>query len=157
MMTMKKISTDGCFWFLETYFYYSKCLSRTENHAHTIRCIRPKFVKVHLLNFLYDHNDYSNFDNVFSIIMNNFPKPISLGTKTLLQDGNKSENSGWERDVLNLEERWDKRRRKLVFFQTTLLFNNCKGKCPLVLEMSFSKSWIQVWCFTDTLYCISSW
>ena len=72
--------------------------------------------------------------------MNNFPKPISLGTKTLLQDGNKSENSGWERDVLNLEERWDKRRRKLGFFQTTLLFNNCEGKCPLVFEMSFSKS-----------------
>ena len=54
--------------------------------------------------------------------MNNFPKPISLGTKTLLQDGSKSENSGWERDVLNLEKRWDKRRRKLVFFSNNVTF-----------------------------------
>ena len=155
-MTMKGISADACFW-LEIYFYYSKCLSRTENHAHTIRCIWPKFVKVHFLNFLYDHNDYSNFDNVFSIIMKNFPKPISLGTKTSLQDGNKSENSGWEKDVLNLEKRWDKSRRRR-FLQITLLilFNNCEGKCPLVFEMIFSKSGIQLWCFTDTLYCISS-
>ena len=77
--------------------------------------------------------------------MKNFPKPISLGTKTSLQDGNKSENSGWERDVLNLVKRWDKSRRRR-FLQITLLiiFNNFEGKCPLVFEMIFSKSGIQL-------------
>ena len=46
---------------------------------------------VHFFNFLYDHKDYANFDNAFSIIMNNFPEPIRLETNSSLQDGNKSE------------------------------------------------------------------
>ena len=52
---------------------------------------------MHFLNFLYDHKDYANFDNAFSIVMKNFPEPIRLETNSSLQDGNKSENS-----VLNL-------------------------------------------------------
>ena len=55
---------------------------------------------VHFLNLLYDHKDYANFDNAFSIIMKNFLEPIGLQTNTSLEDG-KSENSNWERDVLN--------------------------------------------------------
>ena len=35
--------------------------------------------------------------------MKNFPEPIRLETKSSLQDGNKSENSDLERDVLNLK------------------------------------------------------
>ena len=35
--------------------------------------------------------------------MKNFPEPITLETNSSLQDGNKSENSDWERDVLNLK------------------------------------------------------
>ena len=46
---------------------------------------------VHFFNFLYDHKDYANFDNAFSIIMNNFPELIRLETNSSLQDGNKSE------------------------------------------------------------------
>ena len=46
---------------------------------------------VHFLNLLYDHKDYANFDNAFSIIMKNFPEPILLQTNTSLEDGNKSE------------------------------------------------------------------
>ena len=45
------------------------------------------------LNFLYDHKDYANFDNTFSIMMKNFPEPIGLETNSSLQDGNKSEIS----------------------------------------------------------------
>ena len=59
---------------------------------------------VHFLNLLYDHKDYANFDNAFSIIMKNFPEPIGLQTNTSLEDGNKSEISNWERDVLNLKK-----------------------------------------------------
>ena len=51
---------------------------------------------VHFLSLLYDHKDYANFDNSFSIIMN-FPEPIGLQTNTSLEDGNKSEISNWER------------------------------------------------------------
>ena len=40
---------------------------------------------VHFLNLLYDHKDYANFDNAFSIIMKNFPEPIRLQTNTLLE------------------------------------------------------------------------
>ena len=43
---------------------------------------------VHFLNLLYDHKDYANFDNAFSIIMKNFPEPIGLQTNTSLEDGN---------------------------------------------------------------------
>ena len=51
--------------------------------------------KVHFLNLLYDHKDYAHFDNAFSIIMKNFPEPIELETNSSLQEGNKSENTGW--------------------------------------------------------------
>ena len=50
-------------------YFNSKCFSRTENLAHAIRCVWPKFVKVVFLNFWYDHKDYANFDNAFSLIM----------------------------------------------------------------------------------------
>ena len=36
--------------------------------------------------------------------MKNFPEPVRLETKSSLQDGNKSENSDLERDVLNLKK-----------------------------------------------------
>ena len=46
---------------------------------------------VHCLNLLYDHKDYANFDNAFSIIITNFPEPIVLQTNSSLEGGNKSE------------------------------------------------------------------
>ena len=155
-MFVKRISADGCFWFLEIYFYNSKCLSRTENRAHAIRCIWPKFVKVHFLNFLYDHKDYTNFGNAFSFFLKNFPEPIRVETKSSLQDGNKSENSDWEMDVLNLKKGGAKI-VKYLFFQTTslMLFNNLEGKCPQSSKISLFKSGIRAWCFTDTPYCSS--
>ena len=79
--------------------------------AHAIRCIWPKFVKVHFLNFSYDHKDYTNFDYSIFVIMKNFPEPVGLETDISLQDGNKSEISDWERHV----RRWGKNRKKLVF------------------------------------------
>ena len=48
-----------------------------------------------LLNFFYDHKDYANFGNAFSIIMKNFPEPIDLETNSSLQEGSKSENTDW--------------------------------------------------------------
>ena len=57
-----------------------------------------------VLYFLYNHKDYANFDNAFSKIKKNFPEPIGFETNSSLQDCNKSENSDWERDVLNLEK-----------------------------------------------------
>ena len=36
--------------------------------------------------------------------MKNLPEPIGLETKNSLQDGSKSENPDWERDVLNLKK-----------------------------------------------------
>ena len=99
--------------------------------------------KVHFLNLLYDHKDYANFDNAFSIIMKNFPEPIELETNSSLQDGNKSENSDWERDVLNLKKD-EAKVVKSLFFRTTLLFNNCEGKCPQISEMSLFKNGIGV-------------
>ena len=42
---------------------------------------------VHFLNFLNDHKDYANFDNVFSIIMKNFPESIRFEINSSLQDG----------------------------------------------------------------------
>ena len=77
------------------------------------------------LHFLYDHKDYASFDNRFSIITKNFPEPIRFETNSSLQDGNKSENSDREREVLNLKRDEPKIVKKL-FFRTTLLipFNN---------------------------------
>ena len=72
---------------------------------------------------LYDHKDYGNVDNAFSIIMKNFPEPIRLETKSSLQDGSKSENSDWE----NLKKDGTKIIKNLVFRTTLLiLFNNCE-------------------------------
>ena len=101
-------------------------------------------MKVHFLNFLYDHKDYTNFDNAFSVVMKNFPEPIRLETKSSLQDGNKSENSDWETDVLNLKKDGAKI-VKYLFFQTTslILFNNLEGKCPQSSKISLFKSGIR--------------
>ena len=139
----KKISANGWFWFLEIYFHNSKRFSRTENYTHAIRCMSSwsKFVKVHFLNFLYDHKCYGNFYNAFSIIMKNFLQPIGLEINSSLRGGSKSENSDWERNALNLKKRWDKNRKKNLFFRTTLLilFNNCEGKCLQIPKMSYLK------------------
>ena len=95
---------------------------------------------VHFLNLLYDHKDYTSFDNAFSIIMKNFPEPIGLQTNTSLEDGNKSEISNWERDVLNLKKDGTNIVKNLIFRTTLLiLFNNCEGKCPQIPKMSFCK------------------
>ena len=59
---------------------------------------------VHFLNLLYDHKDYANFDNAFSIIMKNFPEPIGLQINASLEGSNKSEISNWESYVLNLKK-----------------------------------------------------
>ena len=56
---------------------------------------------VHFLILLYDHKDYANLDNAFSMTMKNFLQPIGFQNNTSLEDGNKSEISNWERDVLN--------------------------------------------------------
>ena len=70
---------------------------------------------VHFLNLLYDHKDYANFDNAFSIIMKNFPEPIGLQTNTSLEDGNKSEISIWEMDLLSLKKNGAKTVKNLIF------------------------------------------
>ena len=70
---------------------------------------------MHFLNLLYDHKDYANFDNAFSIIRKNFPELIGLQSNTSLEDGNKSEISNWERDVLNLKKDGAKIVKKLDF------------------------------------------
>ena len=88
---------------------------------------------VHFLNLLYDHKDYANFDNAFSIIMKNLPEATGLQTNTSLEDGNKPEISNWERDVLNLK----KDEAKIV--KKRILFNNCEGKCPQIPKMSLFK------------------
>ena len=156
MMTVKRASANGWFWFLEIYFYNSKRFPRTENHAHAIRYIWPKFVKVHFLNLLYDHKDYANFDNAFSVVMKNFPEPIGLQTNTSFEDGNKSDISNWERDVLNLKEDAAKIVKNLIFRTMLLIpFNNCEGKCPQIPKMSLCKRGIRKWCFTKTPYCSS--
>ena len=51
--------------------------------------------------------------------MKNFPEPIELETNSSLQEGNKSENTDWERDVLNLKKDGAKILRNL-FFRATL-------------------------------------
>ena len=100
---------------------------------------------VRFLNLLYDHKDYANFDNAFSIITKNFPEPIELESNSSLQDGNKSEISNWEKDVLNLKKDGAKIVKNLIC-QTTLLilFNNCEGKCPQIPKMSLFKRGIRV-------------
>ena len=47
--------------------------------------------------------------------MKNFPEPIGLQTNTSLKDGNKSDISNWERDVLNLKKDAAKIVKKLDF------------------------------------------
>ena len=89
---------------------------------------------VPFLNSLYDHKDYKNCDNGFSILMKNFPEPIGLQTNTSLEDSNKSEISCWERDVLNL-----KKDRAKIAKNLLLLFNNCEGKCLQIPKMSLFK------------------
>ena len=54
-------------------------------------------------------------DNAFSVIMKSFLEPVRLGTDSILQDGNKSQNSDWERVVLNLKEDGSRILKKLVF------------------------------------------
>ena len=99
---------------------------------------------MHFLNLLCDQKDYPNFDNACSIIKKNFPEPIGLQTNTLLEDGNKSEISTWERDVLNLKKDGAKTVKKLTFRITLLmLFNNCEGKCPQNPKMSLFKRGIR--------------
>ena len=99
---------------------------------------------VHFLNLLYDHKDYANFDNAFSIIMKNFPEPIGLQTNTSLEDGNKSEISNWEMDLLSLKKDGAKVVNILIFRTTLLiLFNNCEGKCPQIPKMSLFKTGIR--------------
>ena len=39
LMALKRTSANGCFWFLEIYFYNSKRFFRTENHVQAISCI----------------------------------------------------------------------------------------------------------------------
>ena len=48
--------------------------------------------------------------------MKNFPKSIGLETNSSLQDGNKSENSDWERDVLSLKKDGAKIVKNLFFW-----------------------------------------
>ena len=71
--------------------------------------------RVHFLNLLYDHKDYTSFDNAFSIIMKNFPEPIRLQTNTSLEDGNKSEIPIWEMDILRLKKDGAKTVKNLIF------------------------------------------
>ena len=92
------------------------------------------------LNLLYDHKDYTSFDNAFSIIMKIFPESIRLQTNTSLKDGNKSEISNWEMDLLSLKKDGAKIVKNLIFRTTLLiLFNNCEGKCPQIPKMSLFK------------------
>ena len=77
---------------------------------------------MYFLNFLYDRKDYANFENAFLIIMKNFPEPIGLETNSSLQDGNKSENSDLERDVLNLKRNGAKVVKNLFFSNVTYTF-----------------------------------
>ena len=99
---------------------------------------------VHFLNLLYGHKDYANFDNAFSVIMKNFPEPIGLQTNTSLEDGNKSEISNWEMDLLSFKNDGAKIVKNLIFRTTLLiLFNNCEGKCPQIPKMSLFKRGIR--------------
>ena len=65
--------------------------------------------------------------------MKNFPEPIGLQTNTSLEDGNKSEISDWEMDLLSLKKDRAKIVKNLIFRTTLLIrFNNCEGKCPQI-------------------------
>ena len=88
-------------------------------------------MKEHFSNILHDHKDYANL-----IIVKNFLEPIGLKTDSSLHDGRKSENSDWERDVLNLKK-YGAKIAKNLFFRTTLLvlFNNWESKCPQIPKM----------------------
>ena len=93
---------------------------------------------------LYDHKDYAKFGNAFSLIMKNFPEPIGLQANTSLEDGNKSEISNWETDVLNLKKDGANIVKSLIFRTTLLiLFNNCEGKCPQIPKMNLFKKGIR--------------
>ena len=88
----------------------------------------------------HNHKDHANFGNAFSIIMKNFPEPIGLETNSSLQDSNKSENSDWEREVLDLKKDGAKIIKNLTFRTALLiLFNNCEGKSPQIHKMSLIK------------------
>ena len=96
---------------------------------------------VQFLNLLYD---YTSFDNAFSIIMKNFSEPIGFQTNISLEDGNKSEISNWEMDLLSLKKDGAKIVKNLIFRTTLLiLFNNCEGKCPQIPKMSLFKRGIR--------------
>ena len=75
--------------------------------------------------------------------MKNFPESVGLETNSSLQDGSKSENSDWERDVFNLKKDVGKIVKSLIFRITLpMLLNNCKGKCPQIPKMSLFKKGI---------------
>ena len=72
--------------------------------------------------------------------MKNFPEPVGLQTNSSLEDGNKSEISNWEKDVLNLKKDGTKTVKNLIFRTTLIiLFNNCEGKCHEIPKMSLFK------------------
>ena len=77
--------------------------------------------------------------------MNNqeFPKPIGLESNSSLQDGNKSENSHWERDVLNLKKDGAKILKNL-FFRTTLLIRFNNWEYPQIPKMRLFKRGIRL-------------
>ena len=76
--------------------------------------------------------------------MKNFPEPIGFQTNTSLEDGNKSEISNWEMDLLSLKKDGAKIVKNLIFRTTLLiLFNNCEGKCPQIPKMSLFKRGIR--------------
>ena len=63
--------------------------------------------------------------------MKNFPESIGFQTNTSLEDGNKSEFSNWEMDLLSLKKDGAKVVNIFIFRATLLiLFNNGEGKCP---------------------------
>ena len=76
--------------------------------------------------------------------MKNFPEPIGFQTNTSLEDGNKSEISNWEMDLLSLKKDGAKVVNILIFRTTLLiLFNNCEGKCPQIPKMNLFKRGIR--------------
>ena len=69
-----------------------------------------------------------------------FPESIRLQTNTSLKDGNKSEISNWEMDLLSLKKDGAKIVKNLIFRTTLLiLFNSCEGKGPQIPKMSLFK------------------
>ena len=69
-----------------------------------------------------------------------FPESVRLQTNTSLKDGNKTEISNWEMDLLSLKKDGAKVVNILIFRTTLLiLFNNCEGKCPQIPKMSLFK------------------